>query len=315
MALNPIRRTQKLLGAIAIDPNERDEEPQWERTGRVTKLKRTLSLYPYLVGAGVFFVMALLLFFYPILPSAHRSGWTLAVGLFAMAIAIAYWKGRVNAYATLQQYDLNVLFTGRHIKPRLGKLDGSIDDRMVGFKILRRFESGGLRTAFEEFRDRYARTEIASHKDKHHRAESDGSGKVRHGLLKNTTFEADTLDYGIDLFNSVSVTHAGAAEERLGSKNMETAAVIPPVLDSRTSAQVESAFRAEQTARDHSDQELSLVQDQLDRLEEHVDPAGQTLFERTVELIDRQTKLREQERSQSNSTTRSTVPERPGVED
>lgn len=315
MGINPIRRTQKLLGAIAIDPNEDDDEPQtWERTGRISRAIQTVKMYPFLSVAALFFLVALAMFFYPVLPSAHRNGWTLGAGIFGVGLAVAYWRGRRGAFKTLQKFDLNVLFTGRHMEARLGKMDGSIDDRMVGFKILREFSHGGLKTAYEQFRDKYGRTEIASHKDKHHRAKPDGSGEIRHGLIENTTFEEDTLAYDIDLFNSISVTHAGTAEDRLGSKQMETAAVIPPVLDSRTSSRVESAFRAEQTARGHSDQELDLVMDQLARLEEHVDPAGQTLFERTVELVDRQTKLREQDKRRENKAEQSGVTERPGVD-
>lgn len=302
MSLNPIRTTRKLIGTLALDPSE-DEPQQWETTGRVTRLKELVTMYPYLVAACVLFVGAILLFFYPVLPSAHRSGWTLAVGLYAVSVAVAFFKGRTKAYQTLRQYDLNFLFTGRHLVPRLGKRTGDIDDRLTGFKVLKEFSAGGLRTAFEEFRDRYGRREIADHKEKFHRAESDGSGEVVHGLLKNTTFDAEEMAYGIILFNSVSVTHAGSAEERLESKEMETVTSLPPVLDTRTSARVEGAFRAEKHARTNADQELSLVKDQLDRLEEHVDPAGQPLFERTLELVDQQRRIRDENDQPKNGSS------------
>lgn len=312
MSLNPINRARRLVGAIALDPNE-DEEPQhWQRQSRVSKLKDALTMYPYLALAGGFFLVALVIFFYPVLPSAHRSGWTLAVGIFAVAVAVSYWKGRTRAFDALSKYDLNILFTGRHIEPRLGVRTGDIDDRLTGFKKLRKFSQGGLRTAFEEFRDRYGRTEITDHKEKYHRAKPDGTGQVRHGLMKTTTFEAETLDYEIDLFNSVSVTHAGEEEDRLDSKDMDTAAVLPPVLDTRTSARVEDAFRAEARARGHADQELSLAKDQLEKLEEYVDPAGQTLFERTKQLVEQQARIKESKSDGQGDSTpdgRGTPPE------
>lgn len=301
MGVNPIRRTREILGTIAINPSE-EHDPEWERIGTLARWKRRLTLYPFLTVAVVFFVIALTIFFVPVLPSAHRSGVTLGIGFYVISVAVSNWKGRTSAFKKLGEFDLNIKFTGRGISARLGKKDERIDDRMIGFKKLREFSHGGLKTAFEEFRDRYSRNEISNHKEKHHRAESDGSGHVRHGLLDGITFETGTCEYGIDLFNTVSVTHAGAEDERLESKKMETASVLPPVLDTRTSAKVEGAFRAEKQSRSQADQELSLAKDQLDRLEEYVDPAGQTLFERTVELVDRERERRNQDRRQDRTT-------------
>jgi hypothetical protein len=307
MTLNPITHARRLAGYIAEDPQGGDAPPErWDDTSTTSNALGFLKRHPWLFVAGAFFLVALLLFFVPVLPTAHYNGWTLAAGVFVASNAVTAYTFRKKGMQAWQDYDLNVLFTGRGIVPRVGKWDGDIDDRLKAFKILKQVGPSGLRTAFEQFRDVYSRREIERHKDKYHRVDTDGTGDVRHGVLKNTTFEVDTCKHDIDVFGSISVSHIGQPEERLDAKEYETAGTIAPVIDVRTSDKIDKAFRAEATARRHSDQELAIVSQQLDKLEEHVDPAGQPLFERTMELLNEEKDRREAAQQRSNAATNGT---------
>lgn len=304
MAFNPIRSVRRVVSAVALDPDA-DPDPEWDKPGIIGRATGALTRYPYLTVAAVFMLVAGALFFVPVIPTAHYNGWTLGLGVYVLSVAVAYIQGRKAAFQTLKQYDLNVLFTGRHVVPRLGKRTGDIDDRLTGFKALKKFGSGGLRTAFVQFRDRYGRSEIADHKEKHHRVENDGSGDVVFGLLKTTTFESDRLDHGIDLFNSVSITHAGEEAERLESKDVDAVPTIPPVIDSRISGRVQTAFRSLNQSRKQSEQMNTQLNNFVDRLEEYVDPSGQVLFEDVRELVNEfQPDRRSESSTQSNTQRR-----------
>jgi len=285
MGLNPIKATRQLVSNLA-DPGDDDEPKSWESPSRTSRLRSFLAMYRYLAVAMVFFAIAMAVFLFPVLPSAHRNYWLPAMGLWCLSLAVVHLKSRGAGLRRLEDYHLNILFQGNTIKPRLGKRSGAIDDKTWGLKVLKQFSMGGLRTTYEQFHDRYSRSEIGDHKEKYHRVDDDGSGDVVRGILGPTTAEADALEYDLELFDGVSVTHAGAENDTLASKERDTVTTLPPTIDERTSANVRQAFASETYSRQVEERRAAELEDYVDDLEEYVDPAGQPIFENIMTAIE-----------------------------
>ncbi len=285
MGLNPLKHGQSLVSNLMAGTGEDGTPERWDDTGVTAKIGASIRHYSYLWVAGAMFVIALAMFFIPVLPSAHRNVGFLGVGFWLVTVAAAYARGRSNALQTLRNFDLHILYTGNGIRARLGKTTGDIDEKSTGFKVAKRFKRGGLQVSYEQFRDRFARTEIGEHKEKYHRVDSDGSGTVVDGLLKQTTFSADRLENDINLFNSVAVTHAGDLDNDLDSKDRESMTTLPPVVDKRTGHLVQLAFNNQVRGADQAEAYADQLEDYVDELEEYVDPAGQPIFESTTELL------------------------------
>jgi len=310
MGLNPLRSTRQLVANLAATGEDGDEPQQWDSQSRTSRLRTTLSMYKYLVVAVALFLMAVAVFLFPVLPSAHRNYWLPVAGLWLVSIAITHIKSRGAGIRRLGQYHLNILFMGNSVQPRLGKRTGAIDDKTWGLKVLKRFSAGGLRTAFEQFHDRYSRSEIGDHKEKYHRVNDDGSGDVVRGVLGPTTAEADEIEHNIDIFDGISVTHAGAEDETLSSKERDTVTTLPPTIDERTSAGVRKAFASEVHGREIEARRASELEDYVDDLEEYVDAAGQPIFERVMQAIN-QMQAQQDQRKQSDDSSGVDLPDRP----
>jgi len=283
MGLNPIKTTRQLVANLT---DTGDEPETWDDGSRFSGAKAWLSMYRYLAIALAFFAMAMAVFIFPVLPSAHRNWWLPAMGLWLVSLAVVHLKSRGSGLRRLEDYHLNILFQGNTIKPRLGKRAGAIDDKTWGLRVLKEFSLGGLKTSYEQFADRYSRNEITDHKEKYHRVNDDGSGDVVRGILGPTTAEADSLEYGLDLFDGVSVTHAGAENDTLASKERDTVTTLPPTIDERTSADVRQAFASETYGRQIEARRAAELEDYVDDLEEHVDAAGKPLFENVMMLLE-----------------------------
>jgi len=308
--MNPLKTTRQLVANLAAT-EDGDGPKQWDSQSRTGRIKTALSLYKYLVVAVVLFAMAMAVFIFPVLPSAHRNYWVPAMGIWAVSIAVVHVKSRAAGLRRLKDYHLNILFLGNSIQPRLGKRSGSIDEKTWGLKVLKKFNAGGLRTAFEQFHDRYSRSEIGDHKEKYHRVDDDGSGDVVRGVLDPTTAEADEVEHNIDLFDGISVTHAGAENDTLSSKERDTVTTLPPTIDERTSAGVRKAFMSEAHGRQVESRRAQELEDYVDDLEEYVAPAGQPIFESVMRAI-RQMKAQQNRRNDSSDDdTGVDLPERP----
>ncbi len=285
MGLNPLKHGQSLVSNLMAGTGEDGTPDRWEDIGATAKISASIRHYSYLWVAGVMFVIALVMFFIPVLPSAHRNIGFLGIGFWLVTVAAAYAQGRRNAFQTLQNFDIHILYTGNGIRARIGKATGDVDEKSTGFKVAKSFSHGGLQVEYEQFRDRFARTEIGEHKEKYHRVSSDGTGAVVDGLLKQTTFTTDRLENDIGLFNSVAVTHAGDLTTDLDSKNRESMTSLPPVVDKRTGHLVQLAFNNQVRGADQAEAYADQLEDYVDELEEYVDPAGQPIFESTTELL------------------------------
>lgn len=287
--MNPIRDRVNLNTVLPFSEDTGDvddQEPEeWERQGRVQKAWRYLSLYPFLTAAGGLFLLTLFLYLYPIIPRAHSSPVFVIVAFWLLTVAGWGAHREKAAIRRLQEYDLHVSFYGNAIIPRLGKQVELRDDRLVGFKTLREFSWGGLVAKYEQFRDRFARREIGQHVNKHSRVDDDGSGDVVDGYLEGQTATADAMRNGIELFNTISVSHVGTQKTELGSKNVESRATLPPTIDSRTSSKVHRAFEKEKEGRREAEELLDMLRDHVEELEEYVDPSGKPLFQNTISLI------------------------------
>lgn len=285
MGLNPLKHGQALVSNLMAGAGEDGTPERWEDTGTISRVGASIRHYSYLWAAGAMFAFALALFFFPVLPSAHRNVGFLSVGFYILSLGVVWARTRANALKTLQNYDLHILYTGNGIRARLGKITGDIDEKSTGFKVAKSFKRGGLSVKYEQFRDRFARTEIGEHKEKYHRVNSDGTGDVVDGLLKQTTFTADRLENDINLFNSVSVSHAGDLNDDLSSKNRESMTTIPPVVDKRTGHLVQLAFGNQVRGAEQAEAYAQQLEDYVDELEEYVDPGGQPIFEATTGLL------------------------------
>ncbi len=285
MGLNPLTYGQSLVSNLMAGTGGDGTPDHWEDRRLSARIAASMRYYSYLWIAGTMFTIAAVIFFVPVLPSAHHNIGVLGGGFWLVTIAVAYAKGRGDGIETLQNYDLHIVFTGNGIRPRLGKRTGDIDEKSTGFKVAKSFGHGGLSVSFEQFRDRFARTEIGEHKEKYHRVTSDGSGDVVDGLLKQTTFTADRLKNDITLFNSVAVTHAGDLDDDLDSKNRESMTTLPPVIDKRTGHLVQMAFQNQVRGTEQAEAYANQLTDYVDELEEYVDPGGQPIFEATTGLL------------------------------
>ncbi len=284
LGLNPLQKTVELLANM---PAGTDEEPQqWDSQTRTSRLRGWLARYKFLVGALALLGVALLIFFVPVLPSAHRNGWTVAGGLWAVSLAAVWVKAQGAGLRRLAGYELNILHMGNAIRPRLVERTGAIDDKTAGLKVLKQFDMAGLRTGVEQFRDRFGRREVAKHKEKYSRVDDDGSGDVIRGIATPLTAEADQCEYGIELFDGISVTHTGEERDLMESKERDTETTIPPVLDARTTADVRGAFASEAYARDISEQKLTQLENYIDELEEYVDPGGDQILQQVMDLVE-----------------------------
>lgn len=288
MALNPLSDTVPLVGRLMAgsgDDGTDDPPERWDTSSKGSRITGTLKRYSYLSVASVFGVIALLLFFVPVLPTAHHNGAVLVIAGVGMWSAVVYYMGRTSAFGRLRDFDVHILFTGNSIRARLGKETSDLDDRTAGFKVLKSLDMTGLSTAYEQFRDRYSRREIDQHKEKYHRVETDGRGEVVDGLLKQITFEASRFEHDIDLFNSVKVTHAGSLETDMASKQRETMTTLPPTLDQRTNSAVRLAFQSQVQSTKEADRLREMTEDYLDEIEEYVDPDGKPIFNMLVEML------------------------------
>jgi hypothetical protein len=267
--------------------NVDDEDPKdWDRKGRLGRLWAALSVYPFLTISVALFAMTLVLYLYPVLPSAHRNIGFVTIG--GVLVAFAAWGlyNRILAIRGLSKYDLHVNYRGGAVSARLAKQTDIPDERIRGYKILREFRLGGLVTSFEAFRNRFSRREISDHKEKYHRAGDDGSGDIVDGVLEPQTAETATLRNDIELFRSIAVTHAGEQQPKLDSKNVDSVSTLPPTIDSRTSADVRSAFEKQSRDRDHARQQLQMLENYIKEMREYVDPAGQPLLENVIGTIE-----------------------------
>ncbi len=285
MGMNPLKYGQTLVSSLMAGTGEDGTPDRWEDSGLFAKIGRSMRHYTFLWVAGAMFAVALALFLFPVLPSAHRNVGFLGGGFWLVSVAAANVHGRTSAFDSLQELDLHILYTGNGITARLGKGIGDIDEKSTGFKVAKAFSYGGLRVKYEQFRDRFARNEIGDHKEKYHRVGSDGTGDVVDGLLKHTTFTADRFENDINLFNSVAVTHAGKLDDDLDSKRRESMTTLPPVVDKRTGHLVQLAFDNQVRSADQAEAKVSQVEDYLDELEEYVDPGGRPIFEATTGLL------------------------------
>lgn len=309
LGLNPLQRAAKL---VANMPAESDDPPaEWDSTSRTSKLHDWLARYKFLVIAVVLFSLAMLIFFVPVLPSAHRNYWTPALGLWLVSLAAVYVRAQGAGLRRLRNYHLNVLLLGNSAIPRLGKRTGAIDDKTFGFKVLKKFSNGGLSTGFEQFRDKFARREIAEHKEKYARVSDDGSGDVIRGISEPLTADAEACEYGHDIFDGISVTHAGAEEDLMESKVRDTETTLPPVLDARTTSDVRQAFAAEAYATDISEQRLQQLENYVDELEEYVDPGGKQILNSVMDLLEAQQRQPQQQSNSDDEPRLPRLPDRP----
>lgn len=309
VSLDPLRETVGVVSQLAASEDSDDTPERWDRQSRTSRLWGALTRYPYLTVAVVLFVVAFALFFFPVLPTAHHNGWTLAAGIWLLSLAVTAVMVRKSAYGTLADLDLHVNFMGNSMAVRLGKRDGYIDEKTIGFKELKQFSHGGLKKKWLQFRDRFNRKEIESHKEKYHRVESDGSGEVVHGFLAPLTVETKQIENGIDLFNSVLVTHSGKLDDDLSSKQKDTKTTIPPTIDERTNKDVRQAFSRVTFAQEHEEIRADMADDLLDDLEEYVDPAGMPLFERVNQLVEDAREAKQRDRAVTNGSRTARLPE------
>lgn len=288
--MNPIRDRIPTVSSLPFSDDTDDvddQEPeQWDRKGRLAKLWAALSVYPFLTASVLLFVATLVLYLYPIVPSAHRS-----VGLVTIAgliVAFAGWGlyNQILGVRRLQRYDLHINYRGNALSVRLAREEDVPDERIRGYRILREFKLGGLVTAYEEFRDRHSRREIAEHKEKYHRAGDDGGGDVVDGVLEPQTAETGSMRNGIELFRSVAVTHTGEQKPKMDSKAVDSVSTLPPTIDSRTSAEVRSAFEKQSLDRKHANEQLEMLDTYIKEMREYVDPAGQPLLENVIGTLE-----------------------------
>lgn len=282
--LNPIRGAQRVVSHL-VETTDTEEEPDWDDQGALTRAAAWAKYRKSLVIAAVFALVAVVFWLYPVLPSAHRNYWTLALAVWALSSAFFYSRGRTAGFTALREYDLNIVYTGRSVVPRLGRVTGDIDDRMVGMKVLKELKRGGLSAAYEQFRDRFNRREIQQHKEKYHRVDDDGSGDVVRGVPKGLTTRTDTCEFGIDVFNTISVTHAGEERTEMDSKEVDTMLTLPPTVDERVTTDVRQAMVGQEDARKLADQRYRQLENYVEQLEEYVDPGGKTIFEETKKLF------------------------------
>lgn len=297
--MNPIRDRIPTVSSLPFGDDTDDvddQEPEnWDRQSRLSKMWTTLSVYPFLTASVVFLGITMVLYLYPVVPSAHRS-----VGLVTIAgltVAFSAWGlyNRVLAIRGLQRYDLHINYKGSTVSARLGK-EADVDEPEIrGYKILRKFSLGGLVTAYEEFRDRHSRREISEHKEKYHRVDDDGTGEVIDGALEAQTAETETLRNGIELFRSIAVTHTGRQKPNMDSKEIDSVSTIPPTIDSRTSAQVHRAFEKQAIDRQHATEQLAMLEQYIKEMREYVDPAGQPLFENVIGTLETLNEIDEDE--------------------
>ena len=293
--MNPIREHIPTVSFLPwssdTDDVDEDETPEWERTGRVAKLKSWLTLYPFLTASVALLALTLVLYFRPILPTAHRrASLPFIAGLLVSHSLVGVWRERA-AVRRLRSYSLHVGFRGNTVHVRFGQPADLNDDRLIGFKPLAEFAHGGLRTRFESFRDRFSRREVGDHKEKYHRAGTDGEGEVVDAFYQSQTAETSAFRNGIELFDTVFVSHVGEQQPELDSKEVDSMSTLPPRIDARTSSEIRTAFSSEREARREEERIRAMLEDHVDELAEYIDPAGQPLFENTIGLIQTMTEI------------------------
>jgi len=293
--VNPIREHIPTVSFLpwSSDTDDVDEggTPEWERSSRFKTAKRYLTLYPFLTASVVLLIVTLVFYFRPILPTAHRrASLPFIAGLLVSHGLVGVWRERAGV-RRLQNYSLHVGFRGNTVHVRLGQQADLNDDRLIGFKPLAEFAHGGLRTRFESFRDRFSRREVGDHKEKYHRAGSDGEGKVVDAFYASQTADTSAFRNDIELFNSVIVSHVGEQQPDLDSKNVDSVSTLPPRIDARTSSDIRTAFTSEREARREEERIRGMLEDHVDELAEYIDPAGQPLFENTIGLIQTMTDI------------------------
>lgn len=245
--MNPIRDRIPTISSLPFgdDTDDVDDpEPEdWDRKGRLAKLWTALSVCRFLTASVLFLVVTLILYLYPVVPTARRSVGMVSIAVLTVVFSAWGLYNRILAIRGLQRYDLHINYEGSSVSARLGRETDVDDEEIRGYKILRKFSLGGLVTAYEGFRDRHSRREISEHKEKYHRVADDGSGEVIDGALEAQTAEADALRNDIELFNSTVVTYTGRQKPNVDGKEIDSVSTIPPTIGFRTSAQVHRGLR------------------------------------------------------------------------
>jgi len=293
MGFNPLKRARQLVSSTPA--SEQDTRPIHWRRSRRSKAKRAVADRLPLVFAAIALSFTLVLWLYPVIPSAQNNGAVLAAGLIISTNAVTWHiRGRSLLEELSREIDLHVDLQGTAVRVRAGVDHGNIDQHVRAFTPMRKLAVGwrGLYARYERFRDRYSKKEVADRSDKFHRAGKDGTGQVKDGLLRAMTFEADSIEGDVPLVNKIIVTHSGEwqgldDDEPYKSSKVDAMASLPPVLDKRTSRVVRHAFDQQVTAASEAEDLVRTLEDYIAELEKLVDPQGQPVFDQTTQMLSR----------------------------